>query len=260
MSLFALIPTILDAGAAIMDIYGRDIAVAHKGDQSPVTEADQLAETLILAGLTGLFPDVPVVAEESVAAGLIPAIADRFFLVDPLDGTKEFISKNGEFTVNIGLIDKGVPVGGLVYAPALNRIYGGDENGAWVADVDKGVLKNRQSIQVRPAPKAITAVGSRSHGSAETEAFLARFAVETFKPAGSSLKFCLIAEGKADIYPRMGRTMQWDTAAAHAVLRAAGGEVYLTDLKTPLPYGLDAPANADFSNAYFVAVGDKGLI
>ena len=251
---------ILRAGAEIMRIYATDFAVAAKGDASPVTEADQRAEAIILAGLREIAPDIPVVAEEEAAAGRIPAIDGKFFLVDPLDGTKEFISKNGEFTVNIALIDHGEPVLGAVYAPALGQLYWGGPDGAFMADIKDGFPGLARPIGVRAAPAAgVTAVGSRSHGGAETEAYLRAFRVAAFEPAGSSLKFCLVARGDADLYPRMGRTMEWDTAAGDAILRAAGGRVETLDGR-PLAYGKrNRTDDADFANPHFVAFGDPAL-
>ncbi|ESQ73910.1 3'(2'),5'-bisphosphate nucleotidase CysQ [Asticcacaulis sp. AC402] len=253
-------PIMLAAGAEILRIYATDFAVMSKSDASPVTAADQAAETVILKGLRELAPDIPVVAEEEAAAGRIPQTGKRFFLVDPLDGTREFISKNGEFTVNIALIEDGIPVMGAVFAPALGRIYwGATGKGAFMADISDGAVGPARQIMVRPAPAALTAIGSRSHGGAETEAYLKAFAVAEFKPAGSSLKFCLIAAGEADIYPRMGRTMEWDTAAGDAVLRAAGGRVETLDGR-PLAYGKrNTPGETDFANPHFVAFGDPAI-
>lgn len=250
----------LKAGAEIMRIYAGDIAVARKDDASPVTEADAAAEAIILAGLREMAPDIPIVAEEEAAAGRIPDTARRFFLVDPLDGTKEFISKNGEFTVNIALIEDGVPVQGAVYAPALGRLYWNDAFGAHVAGVKDDIPGLARPIHVRPVPpEGVTAVGSRSHGGAETDAYLRAFTVAGFEPAGSSLKFCLVAEGRADLYPRMGRTMEWDTAAGDAVLRAAGGRVETLD-GGALTYGKrNQPGESDFANPWFVAFGDPAL-
>lgn len=246
-------PIMIQAGAEILRIYATDFAVTDKADQSPVTEADSAAERIILEGLAHIAPGIPIVAEEEAAAGRIPDIADRFFLVDPLDGTKEFISRNGEFTVNIALIENGEPIRGAVYAPALGRLYWGARGeGAYVAEVTGGVLGPSKPIRTRPAPaEGLIAVGSRSHGGSETEEYLKAFHVNTFRAAGSSLKFCLVAEGVADIYPRLGRTMQWDTAAGDAVLRAAGGRVETLDGQ-PLPYGKNG---SDFANPYFVAFG-----
>ncbi len=253
-------PIMLAAGAEILRIYAGEIAVTQKGDASPVTEADARAEAIILAGLKEIAPDIPVVAEEEAAAGRIPATARRFFLVDPLDGTKEFISKNGEFTVNIALIEGGVPVLGAVYAPALGQLYWGGPDGAFMADVREGFPGLARPIRVRPVPaEGVTAVGSRSHGGPETETYLKAFTVAGFEPAGSSLKFCLVARGDADIYPRMGRTMEWDTAAGDAVLRAAGGRVETLDGRY-LTYGKrNRHDEADFANPHFVAFGDPAL-
>lgn len=235
------------AGALILEVYGTDFAVRGKDDQSPVTEADERAEKLILAGLRALAPRVPIVAEESVAAGNVPEVGDLFWLVDPLDGTKEFISRNGEFTVNIALIHQGVPVLGVVLAPALGRLFAGDAaRGAWVEDAS-----GRRAIRCRPVPQAgLTVVASRSHGDASAlEAFLAGRTVAALTNAGSSLKLCLVAAGEADLYPRLGRTMEWDIAAGHAVLLAAGGAV--RDLSgQPLRYG-----KPGFDNPHFAASG-----
>lgn len=252
--LAALLDTALAAGREILDVYAAPIAVTTKADASPVTEADERAEAVILARLAEIAPDVPVVAEESVAAGRVPATADRFFLVDPLDGTKEFISRNGEFTVNIALVEKGVPVAGVVYAPALGRMFAGEGASAWSADVVDGACGALKPMAVRRAPAGgLTVVGSRSHGSPETDAFVGRYEVAEYRSAGSSLKFCLVACGEADLYPRFGRTMEWDTAAGDAVLRAAGGRVVNPD-GTPFLYGKrDQGHDVDFANGFFVA-------
>lgn len=236
-----------EAGEAIMAVYATDFAVRGKSDASPVTEADERAEAVILARLHDLTPDIPVVAEESVAAGHIPEVAERFWLVDPLDGTKEFINRNGEFTVNIALIEAGVPVLGVVFAPALGRMFGGAVGvGAFVADPD-----SRRAIHVRhPPADGLTVVASRSHGDAEAlDRFLYGRKVAALRSAGSSLKLCLVASGEADVYPRLGRTMEWDIAAGHAVLLAAGGLV--SDLQgQPLRYG-----KPGFDNPHFAAWG-----
>lgn len=235
------------AGRAIMEIYARDIAVQHKQDASPVTEADEKGEAVILAALAPLLPDVPIVAEESVAAGRVPAVADTFWLVDPLDGTKEFISRNGEFTVNIALVHQGVPVLGVVLAPALERLFAGVAGaGAWLEDT-----QGRRQIATRaPGNDGLVVVGSRSHGDAAAmDAFLGGAKVAALRGAGSSLKFCLVAAAEADLYPRLGRTMEWDTAAGHAVLLAAGGQVQTLDGQ-PLRYG-----KPGFDNPHFVASG-----
>lgn len=243
----ALKPLIHSAGDVIMDIYATDFDVAHKGDASPVTAADQRAEAVLLAGLQRIAPGIPVVAEEAVSAGVIPDVSDRFFLVDPLDGTKEFISRNGEFTVNIALVESGRPVLGLVYAPAIGRLFLGAEGvGAWVEDQD-----GRRAISTRAVPaEGLTVVASRSHGDeAALDAFLAGRRVASRANAGSSLKLCLVAEGAADVYPRLGRTMEWDIAAGDAVLRAAGGLVK-TIAGPVLAYG-----KPGFDNPHFAAWG-----
>lgn len=247
----------IDAGADIMRIYGTDFDVDIKEDSSPVTEADTAAEAIILKALDAQFPGVPVVAEESVAAGNVPQTKDRFFLVDPLDGSKEFISRNGEFTVNIALIENGTPVAGVVYAPALGRIWWGDvAQGSFSGTVQDGTVAGEATIRVRTPAKDLCAVGSRSHGSGEGDARLASYPIGEYKSAGSSLKFCLVAEGEADLYPRFGRTMEWDTAAGDAVLRAAGGQVTTLDGQ-PLSYGKREQADdSDFANPFFIAAGD----
>jgi 3'(2'), 5'-bisphosphate nucleotidase len=258
------IPALLDelaalarqAGAVVMAIYATDFSVRGKGDASPVTEADEQAEAVILAGLAQLAPGIPVVAEESVAAGRMPDVSGgRFWLVDPLDGTREFISRNGEFTVNIALIDQGRPVVGVVLAPAVGgaggRLFAGAAgHGAWVEDG-----QGRRAIHCRPVPvEGLTVVASRSHGDAAAlDAFLAGRRVAALTNAGSSLKLCLLAEGAADLYPRHGRTMEWDIAAGHAVLAAAGGGVWLIDGSAPLAYG-----KPGFENPHFYAAGQAG--
>lgn len=235
------------AGAVIMDIYGTDFGVRGKADASPVTEADERAEDLIVPALQALAPEVPVVAEESVAAGREPRVGEWFWLVDPLDGTKEFISRNGEFTVNMALVRRGVPVLGVVLAPALGRLWAGVMGqGAWREDGD-----GRRAIRCRAVPaEGLTVVASRSHGDAVAlDTFLAGRRVATLINAGSSLKLCLVAAGEADLYPRLGRTMEWDIAAGHAVLAAAGGRVD-TLAGAPLAYG-----KPGFENPHFVARG-----
>ena len=233
------------AGAVVMRHYqagplaGKDLA-RMKTDRSPVTDADEETERLILAELALAFPGVPVIAEEEAAAGRMAAIGGRFFLVDPLDGTKEFLSGNGEFTVNIAEVVDGVPVAGVVYAPALDRMFRADAGGAF---------EGAMPIRARTAPPGMIAVGSRSHTDAATDEFLKAYPVTNFVSAGSSLKFCLVAAGEADIYARGGRTMEWDTAAGHAVLRVAGGSVNRWD-GTALLYG-----KPGFENPAFVARG-----
>jgi 3'(2'), 5'-bisphosphate nucleotidase len=216
------------AGAVILGHYHGDVAVRAKADASPVTVADEAAEAVILARLAELTPEIPVVAEETVAAGHVPKIDDGpFWLVDPLDGTKEFLSRNGEFTVNIALIQAREPALGVVLAPARAQAWWGARGkGATARDADGGT----RGISVRKAPAgALVAIASRSHRDPETQAYLDQAGVAECISAGSSLKFCLVAEGKADLYPRFGRTMEWDVAAGHAVLAAAGGRVTTRD-------------------------------
>ncbi len=257
----SVIYTAQRAGGAIMAVFATDFAVRDKADTSPVTAADEAAEKIILADLALIAPDIPVVAEEAVAAGHVPAIlgstkADRFFLVDPLDGTKEFISRRDEFTVNIALVEAGTPVMGVVFAPARHELYWGDmrsgKAGHIDADPDGTMPSMGNVISARlPPGDGLTAVASRSHRTPETDAFLANFRVKEFRSIGSSLKFCLVAAGEADIYPRLGTTMEWDTAAGHAVLLAAGGSV--TGLEgEPFKYG-----KPGFRNGNFVARGRR---
>lgn len=261
----ALAALALEAGRAILDVRAAGAEAEWKADGSPVTEADARAEAIILAGLERAAPGVPVVAEESVAAGRVPAAARQFFLVDPLDGTKEFLragdDNRGEFTVNIALVRDGAPIAGVVHAPAIDRLWAAGPGGAWAADVDAdGRLGAPAPIAVRPrATDRCVAVASRSHRTPETDAYLALYPVTDFRSAGSSLKFCLVAEGAADLYPRLGRTMEWDTAAGDAVLRAAGGLTTTLD-GAPLVYGKrDQADDADFANPHFVARGDLEL-
>ena len=235
------------AGAVILEHYAGEIVAATKADRSPVTEADEAAERVILAGLAELTPDIPVVAEEAAAKGGLPELrGGRFWLVDPLDGTREFLSKNGEFTVNIGLVDDGVPIMGVVTAPAKNL--------AWWGARGQGSCRREGSdvgdIRVRARPASgVVAVASRSHRDAATDAWLAAQGITDTVSAGSSLKFCLVAEGKADAYPRFGTTMEWDTAAGHAVLLGAGGRVS-TVAGEPFRY-----AKPGFKNPGFIAEG-----
>jgi len=252
----ALAAIAYDAGAIVLSHYADEIVARHKEDTSPVTAADEEAERFILKRLAQLAPDVPVIAEEAVASGKIPKIGHRFFLVDPLDGTKEFISRNGEFTINIAEIVEGKPVRGVVHAPAKERLFFGEIlSGAYEAFAPPGGAPDfgeAARIQARAAPRdGLVAVASRSHRDSKTDEYLAGFKVKQFASAGSSLKFCLVAAGEADIYPRMGRTMEWDTAAGHAVLLAAGGSVCELEGK-PLLYG---KAQRGFDNPFFVARG-----
>jgi 3'(2'), 5'-bisphosphate nucleotidase len=242
----ALGETAREAGEAILTIVRRGFDVEAKGDSSPVTEADRAAELVILAALVRLAPGVPVIAEEEVAAGRIPAHDSNYFLVDPLDGTKEFIRGGDDYTVNIGLIENGTPTLGVVYAPATGRLHGGLVGaGAWL---DEG--SGPRPIATRQRGGKITAVASKSHLNQATIDYLeAAVGQCDYTSVGSSLKFCIVAEGEADIYPRAAPTSEWDTAAGHAVLLAAGGLVDGSD-GSPLRYGKRA-----FLNRAFVATG-----
>lgn len=245
------------AGRIILRHYGAEaVGQRRKGDESPVTDADEDAEAFILAELHKHFPDIPVIAEEEVSRGHVREIGRHFFLVDPLDGTKEFLSRNGEFTVNIGEIVDGRPVRGVVVAPAKDRLFLGEElSGAFqlgIAMDSAPDFARLLPIHARPAaPDGLVAVASRSHRDSGTEEYLSKHRIKEFIGAGSSLKFCLVAAGEADIYPRLGRTMEWDTAAGHAVLSAAGGSVTTLDGKT-LMYG---KTQEGFANPSFVARG-----
>lgn len=216
----SLIPLATRAGARIMQIYATDFKVTQKADTSPLTLADQAAEDIILAGLRDLAPSIPVVSEEAASQGKKMVAGDRFFLVDPLDGTKEFVNRNGEFTVNIGLIENGVPTLGIIYAPALDHLYY-----AWGPGEVYQSQGGRPAARITAAPtnRAPIAVASRSHRDAATDAYLEQAGVGSVNCAGSSLKFCLLAAGEADIYPRFGPTSEWDTAAGHAILAHSGG-------------------------------------
>ncbi len=245
------------AGEIILGHYSNEaIQARRKTDQSPVTAADEDAEAYILARLAELAPGVPAIAEEETAAGRVQQIADRFFLVDPLDGTKEFLNRNGEFTVNIAEIVGGVPVRGVVFAPAKERLFMGElETGAYELATKPGIAPDFSQARAikacAPGTDGLIAVASRSHRDSKTEEYLAAYPVKDFVAAGSSLKFCLVATGEADIYPRHGRTMEWDTAAGHAVLAAAGGSVKTIDGK-PFLYG---KTGENFANPHFVARG-----
>ena len=239
------------AGEAIMSIYSQPFAVEYKQDESPLTAADKGAHEVIVQALARLTPDIPVLSEESSPEVMAARLGwSRYWLVDPLDGTKEFVSRNGEFTVNIALIEQGTPRWGLVYAPVLDKLwYGGKGIGAWcVAD------GRHEAIQTRPhdAGQVWRVVGSRNHLSQETLEYLARFGelergeIELVS-MGSSLKFCIIAEGEAELYPRLAPTCEWDAGAAQAVLEGAGGSVTQLD-GSPLCYN-----KPDILNPWFVA-------
>lgn len=247
----AVCTAVREAGEVVMAVYNRDFAVEVKGDQSPVTEADQKAEAILTPILNKLLSDVPVVAEEAFSAGQCPDVGQgAFWLVDPVDGTKQFIKKQGEFTVNVALVDEtNRPILGVVLAPAQDRLFWAAEGfGAFVQDG----TESPKALKVRSAPEqGITAVVSRSHKTPEVDEYLADYTVAEEVSAGSSIKFCHVAEGKADLYPRFGPTMEWDTAAGHAVVLGAGGTVVHPD-------GSDFDyRKAGFKNGAFIA---KGLV
>lgn len=253
-----IIQTTLAAGTVVMDVFNSNFEVYGKADQSPVTEADKRGEDVITAALSSIAPDIPIVGEEAKSEGHCPDISGGlFWLVDPLDGTKEFVKKGSDFTVNIGLIKDGVPIAGFVLAPAMNRLYWGVKDaGAWIADVKDEQMFNQRPIKARKAdPENLIIVASKSHRSAELEAWLAHFPSAEHVSIGSSLKLCLIATGEADLYPRLGPTCEWDTAAAHAVLLAAGGSVEV-ETGSPLVYAKDLKT---FLNPWFLCRADTNF-
>ncbi|MDW3180583.1 3'(2'),5'-bisphosphate nucleotidase CysQ [Roseobacter sp.] len=249
----------IEAGAKIMEIYqADDFDVKVKSDDSPVTAADEAADALISAGLRAAFPDVMLVTEEQSATH--ETSGDTFLIVDPLDGTKEFIHRRGDFTVNIALVEGGVPTRGVVYAPAKGRMFYTDAAGQSVEEtgdlaLDQVGQLTRMSVS-QADNAALMVVASKSHRDQATDDYINKYAVKDMKSAGSSLKFCLVATGEADLYPRLGRTMEWDTAAGHAVLSGAGGSVVRFDDLTPLRYGKEGYANPFFI-AYAPAVDLK---
>jgi 3'(2'), 5'-bisphosphate nucleotidase len=248
----------LDAGKIILGAFRNGCAVEQKGDGSPVTDADEHAEEFINNALRKTFPSIPIVAEEATSNGRLASFeyGDEFFLVDPLDGTREFINGRPEFTVNIALVSKGFPVLGVVVAPALEVAF--SANGYTAERIAcRGDLtsRSRTTISTRPGGESLVAVVSRSHSCDLTKQFLTDHAISSCTDIGSSLKFCLLAEGKADIYPRFGRTMEWDTAAGDAVLRSAGGTTHTLDGQI-LRYGKVRQANdTDFANPGFIGRG-----
>ncbi len=240
----------LQAGDRIMEIYnGPDFEVRAKGDSSPVTAADEAADAVISAGLRAAFPDVPLITEEQAASHTLTA--STFLIVDPLDGTKEFVQRRGDFTVNIAFVQDGVPTRGVVYAPAKDRLFYTLPDGTAVEETgpfgpEPGPLT---ALKVSsPDNAALMVVASKSHRDQATDDYINRYAVRDMTSAGSSLKFCLVATGEADLYPRLGRTMEWDTAAGDAVLRGAGGHVVRFDDHTPLAYG-----KPGWDNPFFIA-------
>jgi 3'(2'), 5'-bisphosphate nucleotidase len=264
----ALLPAVLEAGVLQMRYFRNGVAVNHKSDASPVTAADQEAETILLAALHRVAPNIPVIAEEAASAGNIPTIGSEFFLVDPLDGTREFVSGSEDFTVNIALVRDGSPYFGIVYAPATGQLFIGlgntcEPEAAIEVHVPKDARNVRHLAELNPRAiscrradlAALTVVSSRSHRTAEVEEFLSPFNVRERRHVGSSLKFVTVARGDADLYPRIGSINEWDTAAGHAVLVAAGGAVTTFDGR-PLTYGKVA---AKFLNPDFIAWGSADL-
>ncbi len=248
--IMAIRRTILEAGDAIMEIYNQDeIDFERKADESPVTAADLAADAVIYAALEARYPEHRIVTEERQESH---QGANRdFFIVDPLDGTKEFVKRRGDFTVNIGYVENGLPVFGMVYAPAKGRLFYTQDGFAWeeTGDFDKDQKGETRKIQVStPDNSALRVVASKSHRDQATDDYIAKYQVADFLSAGSSLKFCLVAAGEADIYPRLGPTMEWDTAAADAVVRAAGGQVLDFETHQTFQYG-----KAEYRNGFFIA-------
>lgn len=256
-----LLASVLSAGSLQMRYLGSDIAVISKPDASPVTAADHESESVLLAGLAAIAPSIPVVAEERAASGIVPKVEGMFFAVDPLDGTKDYIAGRPEFTINVGLISDGIPVFGLIYAPALSSMYLTTAPGesaychlptnaliSTFADCRFERLRTRA-----PEPGALRAVTSRSRPTDVSSAFFKNAGVSEAQPTGSSLKFCLIAQGRADIYARFGPTNEWDTAAGQAILASAGGAV-VTMEGEPLSYG---KTHTRFLNPQFIAWGRR---
>jgi len=241
----------LEAGDAIMAIYDSpDFDVRSKSDSSPVTAADEAADALISAGLRAAFPDLTLITEEQAASHALTA--STFLIVDPLDGTKEFVQRRGDFTVNIAYVENGVPLRGVVYAPAKNRLFYTTADGTAVeesGDFSKDAPGPVSTLRVSsPDNGALMVVASKSHRDQATDDYIAKYSVKDMTSAGSSLKFCLVATGEADLYPRLGRTMEWDTAAGDAVLRGAGGHVVRFDDHSPLTYG-----KTGWDNPFFIA-------
>ena len=242
----------LRAGAEIMRHVELGFETITKADESPVTAADHAAEAVLLDALGALAPDTPVVAEEEVAAGRTPQVGRRFFLVDPLDGTREFVRGGKDYTVNVGLVEDGAPVLGVVYAPATGRLFAGEHGrGAWLAEgaATPGEVGAWRPIRVRRPGATLGVVATRSHGSSALDRYIAALPPHQRVAVGSSLKFGVLAAGEADLYPRTGPTMEWDTAAGDAVLRAAGGRTLAPD-GSVFAYG-----KPGFLNGPFVATG-----
>ncbi len=242
----------IEAGRAIMEVYDRpELGVREKADTSPVTEADEAADAIIYSGLKEAFPDFPIVTEEQAETHDLDV--KSFIVVDPLDGTKEFINRRGDFTVNIALVEDGTPTLGVVYAPAKGRMFFTPADGGAVEETgafDPATVGPTKPIKVSdPDLSALRVVASKSHRDQATDDYIAQYNVADMVSAGSSLKFCLVAAGEADFYPRLGPTMEWDTAAGHAVLAAAGGMVLDKAAQEPLAYGKEG-----FRNPFFLAL------
>lgn len=262
MDFAALVPLMrrlaLEAGDRIMEIYdGPEFEVKAKSDASPVTEADEAADAIISAGLRAAFPEVTLITEEQADSHI--QTASTFLIVDPLDGTKEFVQRRGDFTVNIAYVENGVPLRGVVYAPAKGRLFYTQADGSAVEetgsfDKSKAGATVRLSVS-KPDNAGLMVVASKSHRDAATDAYIAKYGVKDMTSAGSSLKFCLVATGEADLYPRLGRTMEWDTAAGDAVLRGAGGHVVGFEDHKPLQYG-----KAGWDNPFFIAYAPGVLL
>lgn len=255
MDYAAIVSTIrklaIEAGDAIMEVYNRpDFDVRAKSDDSPVTEADELADRMISAGLREAFPDIPIVTEEQAETHDVSS--NVFLIVDPLDGTKEFVQRRGDFTVNIALVENGVPTRGVVYAPAKERLFYTGSDGSTVEEQGPhaaATVRETRPLKVsNPDGSGLIVVASKSHRDQATDDYIGKYDVGDFRSAGSSMKFCLVAAGEADLYPRLGRTMEWDTAAGQAVLLGAGGDVVRFDDHSPLRYGKDG-----FENPFFIA-------
>ncbi len=248
----------LEAGEKIMEIYGaEDFEIRSKSDSSPVTEADEAADALISAGLRAEFPDLTLVTEEQ--ADSHDQRASTFLIVDPLDGTKEFVQRRGDFTVNIAYVENGLPLRGVVYAPAKERLFYTTADGRSVEETGPfGTQPGTTTpigVNAMPDNRGLMVVASKSHRDAATDAYIGQYKTRDMTSAGSSLKFCLVATGEADLYPRLGRTMEWDTAAGDAVLRGAGGEVVRFDDHSPLGYG-----KPGFENPFFIAYAPGVLL
>ncbi|RWR30185.1 3'(2'),5'-bisphosphate nucleotidase [Sinirhodobacter populi] len=256
---FVLRRLALDAGDRIMEVYhSPEFEVRQKSDASPVTEADEAADRLISEGLAEAFPQMPLVTEEQAASHL--QSVSTFLIVDPLDGTKEFVQRRGDFTVNIAYVEDGVPVRGVVYAPAKGRLFYTLADGRSVEEIGPGfhkdVVGEQRPLMVSvPDNRALRVVASKSHRDPATDAYIAQYAVQEMTSAGSSLKFCLVAAGEADLYPRLGRTMEWDTAAGDAVLRGAGGKMVRLEDHAPFTYG-----KPGFENPFFIAYAPGVLL